>query len=72
MEDKNQNIAITITLLVVIIFFGGWYIYFGQLFNQAPKAPINTNPKIAPSGIISPTTTPANTPVAPASELPTE
>lgn len=49
-NDHNTNIAIIITIVVIAIFFGGWYIYFGQAFNQpTSKEPItNTVPQKLP------------------------
>lgn len=57
MEDKNQRIAVIVTLLVVIIFFGGWYIFFGQIFSQGPtNLPLEQaqeiHSQIEPSGIV--------------------
>ena len=57
MENKNQNIAIIVTLLVVIVFFGGWYIFFGQIFSQGPtNLPLEQaqeiHSQIEPSGIV--------------------
>lgn len=59
MDDKNQKIAIIVTLLVVVIFFGGWYIFFGQIFSQGPSnLPLEQAQEIhsqfEPSGIVAP------------------
>ncbi len=35
MDKEHTNIAVIIALLVVAIFFGGWYLVFGQLYNQS-------------------------------------
>jgi len=52
MEDNNYGIAIAIALGVVILFFGGWYLFFGQLFSR-PDSPLPTSaPQITPSGLI--------------------
>lgn len=40
--ENNTNIAIIITLLVIAIFFGGWYLYFGQYYTQSQSQ--NANP----------------------------
>lgn len=59
MEDKNQKIAVIVTILVTILFFGGWYIFFGQIFSQGPTdLPLEqaqeTHSQIEPSGIVTP------------------
>ena len=38
MDNDNVNIAIIIALLVVAIFFGGWYLFFGQYYVQSQNA----------------------------------
>lgn len=59
MENKETQIAVTVAILVAIIFFGGWYIYFGRLFTgpETPPPITNTNPTIEPSGVITATDT---------------
>lgn len=59
MEEKN--IAIIIALLVVIVFFGGWYIFFGQIFNQGTdnlpvEEALETHNQLEPSVIVTPDT----------------
>ena len=57
MENKEQNIGIIVAILIVIIFFGGWYIFFGRLFAgpDTPPPITDTNPTIEPSGLITST-----------------
>lgn len=55
MDKEHANIAIIITILVVILFFGGWYIFFGQLYNKETntEATVQENPQIEQSGLVS-------------------
>ncbi|MFA6476217.1 MAG: hypothetical protein WCV68_02245 [Candidatus Paceibacterota bacterium] len=56
MDKENTNIAIVIALVVVIIFFGGWYVFFGQLYNKEAntEATVQENPQIEQSGLVTP------------------
>lgn len=69
MEKEHTNIAIIITIIVVAIFFGGWYIFFGQLYNKEAntEATVQENPQIEQSGLVTPeeegTTTATELPV---------
>jgi len=45
MEGENQTgIAVAVALIVIILFFGGWYLFFGQTLTQ----PANPAPMTAP------------------------
>ena len=35
--DNDHTIGIIVAIIVAIIFFGGWYVFFGQSFNQSPN-----------------------------------
>jgi hypothetical protein len=56
MDKEHTNIAIIVTLVVVAIFFGGWYIFFGQLYNKEAntEATVQENPQIEQSGLVTP------------------
>ncbi|MFA5001068.1 MAG: hypothetical protein WC531_02440 [Candidatus Paceibacterota bacterium] len=48
MEQENQTgIAIAVAIIVIILFFGGWYLFFGQTLTQ----PANLEPVTAPVAI---------------------
>jgi NADH:ubiquinone oxidoreductase subunit H len=42
-DENNYGPAIAVAIIVVILFFGGWYVFFGQGFNgetgEAPLTP---------------------------------
>lgn len=42
-NELNYSLAIAITIIVVILFFGGWYIFIGQSFNNPT---VSNNPVI--------------------------
>lgn len=46
MEDKN--IGIIIAIIIVIVFFGGWYIFIGQALS-GPSAEAPVTPEIETS-----------------------
>lgn len=55
MEKEHTNIAIIVALVIVIIFFGGWYIFFGQLYNKENhQDSVQSNPQIEQSGLVTP------------------
>ncbi len=46
MDNDNTNIAIIIALLVVAIFFGGWYLFFGQYYTQSQNQNANVTQEL--------------------------
>jgi len=60
MENKETQIGVIVAILVAVVFFGGWYIFFGRLFAGPDTPPPITNPTptIEQSGIITSTTSP--------------
>ena len=45
--EKETNTGIAVAIIVIILFFGGWYLFFGQTLTQ----PTDLAPVTAPATV---------------------